>query len=390
MPGPLAGLRVLELARILAGPWAGQILADLGADVIKVERKGPGDDTRSWGPPFVAAADGGHLGAAYFHGTNRGKRSIEVDFDSEAGRRIVKKLAARSDVLIENFKVGGLAKFGLDYKSLAPDNPRLIYCSVTGFGQDGPYAPRAGYDLMAQGMGGFMDLTGNPDGEPLRAGVPVSDIFTGVYSAVGILAALARREKTGRGGNVDTALMDTTVGVLANQALNYMVSGNVPHRMGNAHPNITPYQVFPVADGHIIIASGNDGQFAKLCAVLGEPGLAKEPDYIDNKARLAHRGPLIEKITALTKRMSSADILGKLEKAGVPAGPINDLAQVFADPQVVHRGMKIERASTAAKDGKIPGVRTPIVLDGAPMAAERPSPRLGEHTAEILREIGEG
>ena len=289
MPGPLAGLRVLELARILAGPWAGQILADLGADVIKVERKGTGDDTRSWGPPFVAAADGGHLGAAYFHGTNRGKRSIEVDFESEDGRRIVKKLAARSDVLIENFKVGGLAKFGLDYKSLAPDNPRLIYCSVTGFGQDGPYAPRAGYDLMAQGMGGFMDLTGNPDGEPLRAGVPVSDIFTGVYSAVGILAALARREKTGRGGNVDTALMDSTVGVLANQALNYMVSGNVPHRMGNAHPNITPYQVFPVADGHIIIASGNDGQFAKLCAVLGEPELAKDPDYIDNKARLAHR-----------------------------------------------------------------------------------------------------
>ena len=349
MPGPLAGLRVLELARILAGPWAGQILADLGADVIKVERKGAGDDTRSWGPPFVAAADGGHLGAAYFHGTNRGKRSIEVDFESEAGRRIVKKLAARSDVLIENFKVGGLAKFGLDYKSLAPDNPRLIYCSVTGFGQDGPYAPRAGYDLMAQGMGGFMDLTGNPDGEPLRAGVPVSDIFTGVYSAVGILAALARREKTGRGGNVDTALMDSTVGVLANQALNYMVSGNVPHRMGNAHPNITPYQVFPVADGHIIIASGNDGQFAKLCAVLGEPQLAKDPDYIDNKARLAHRAPLIEKITALTKRTSSADLLGKLEKAGVPAGPINDLAQVFADPQVVHRGMKIERASRGGK-----------------------------------------
>ncbi|MDE2375421.1 MAG: CoA transferase, partial [Hyphomicrobiales bacterium] len=245
------------------------------------------------------------------------------------------------------------------------------------------------YDLMAQGMGGFMDLTGNPDGEPLRAGVPVSDIFTGVYSAIGILAALARREKTGRGGNVDTALMDSTVGVLANQALNYMVSGNVPHRMGNAHPNITPYQVFPVADGHIIIASGNDGQFAKLCAVLGEPNLAKEPDYIDNKARLAHRAPLIDKITALTRRMHSADILGKLEKAGVPAGPINDLGQVFADPQVVHRGMKIERPSAAAKDGKIPGVRTPIVIDGAPMAAERPSPRLGEHTAEILQEIGE-
>ena len=390
MPGPLAGLRVLELARILAGPWAGQILADLGADVIKVERKGAGDDTRGWGPPFVAGADGDHLGAAYFHATNRGKRSIEVDFESEEGRRIVRKLAARSDVLIENFKVGGLAKFGLDYASLAPDNPRLIYCSVTGFGQTGPYAPRPGYDLMAQGMGGMMDLTGDPDGEPMRAGTPVSDLFTGVYSGVGILAALARREKTGRGGYVDTALVDSTAGVLANQALNYFVSGKVPRRMGNAHPNVIPYQVFPVADGHIIIASGNDGQFAKLCAVLGDAAIAKEPDYIDNTARLAHRGALIERLTALTKRMQGHDLLDKLEAVGVPAGPINDLAQVFSDPQVVHRRMKVEPPSAAAKDGKIPGVRTPIMLDGAPMDSGRPSPRLGEHTAEILREIGEG
>ena len=390
MPGPLTGLRVLELARILAGPWAGQILADLGADVIKVERKGAGDDTRAWGPPFVPAADGGHLGAAYFHGTNRGKRSIELDFESEEGRRIVRKLAARSDVLIENFKVGGLAKFGLDYKSLAPDNPRLIYCSVTGFGQTGPYAPRPGYDLMAQGMGGFMELTGNPDGEPLRAGVPVSDIFTGVYSAVGILAALARRHQTGVGGYVDTALIDSTVGVLANQALNFLVSGKVPERMGNAHPNITPYQVFPVADGHIIIASGNDGQFAKLCGALGDPELAKKPEYIDNKARLAHRTELVARLCELTSRLPSAELLQKLEAVGVPAGPINNLDQVFADPQVISRGMKIERPSAAAKDGKIPGVRTPITIDGAPMAAERPSPRLGEHTAEILREIGEG
>jgi crotonobetainyl-CoA:carnitine CoA-transferase CaiB-like acyl-CoA transferase len=389
MPGPLAGLRVLELARILAGPWAGQILADLGADVIKVERKGAGDDTRGWGPPFVAGADGSHLGAAYFHATNRGKRSIEVDFESEEGRRIVRKLAARSDVLIENFKVGGLAKFGLDYKSLAPDNPRLIYCSVTGFGQTGPYAQRPGYDLMAQGMAGMMDLTGTPDGEPTRAGVPVSDIFTGVYSAVGILAALARREKTGKGGYVDTALVDTTVGILSNQALNYLVSGKVPHRMGNAHPNITPYQVFPVADGHIIIASGNDGQFGKLCAVLGEPDLAKQEKYIDNKSRLANRAELIGHLCGLTARLPRQVLLDQLEKVGVPAGPINDLEQVFSDPQVVSRGMKIERPSAAAADGKIPGVRTPITLDGAPMAAAHPSPRLGEHTEEILREIGE-
>jgi crotonobetainyl-CoA:carnitine CoA-transferase CaiB-like acyl-CoA transferase len=390
MPGPLAGLRVLELARILAGPWAGQILADLGADVIKVERKGPGDDTRGWGPPFVPAADGGHLGAAYFHGTNRGKRSIELDFDSEDGRRIVKKLAARSDVVLENFKVGTLAKFGLDYESLAGINPRLVYCSVTGFGQDGPYAARAGYDLMAQGMGGIMDLTGNPDDEPLRVGVPVSDLFTGVYSVIGIMAALTRREQTGRGGHVDTALVDSTVGVLANQALNYLVSGKVPHRMGNAHPNITPYQVFPVTDGHVIIASGNNGQFVKLCGVLGAPELAENPAYKDNIGRLAHRAELVERVCALSARMSSAELLAKLEAAGVPAGPINDLEQVFADPQVIHRRMRVDSPSAAAKDGKIPGVRTPIMLDGVPMAADRAAPQLGEHTAEILREIGEG
>src|SRR6201991_248426 len=327
MPGPLSGLRVLELARILAGPWAGQVLADLGADVVKVERSKTGDDTRAWGPPFIEAKDGGHLGAAYFHATNRGKRSIELDFESEDGRRIVKKLASRSDILIENFKVGGLAKFGLDYKSLAAENPRLIYCSVTGFGQDGPYAQRAGYDLMAQGMGGFMDITGAPDGEPMRAGVPVSDIMTGVYSAVGILAALQQRERTGRGAYVDTALVDTTVGVLANQGLNFLVSGVVPQRIGNAHPNIVPYQVFPVADGFIIIATGNDNQYQKLCGVLGEPVLAKHPDYIDNKARLAHRADIVDKLSALTGKMKSADLLAKLEAVGVPAGPINTLDQ---------------------------------------------------------------
>jgi len=388
-PGPLAGLRVLELARILAGPWAGQILADLGADVIKVERAGTGDDTRAWGPPFVEAADGGHLSAAYFHCTNRGKRSIELDFTTAEGQRLVKKLAARSDVLIENFKVGGLVKFGLDYKSLAALNPRLIYASVTGFGQTGPSAARAGYDLMAQGIGGIMDMTGAPDGPPMRVGVPTADVFSGVYAAVGILAALRRRETTGSGGYVDCALVDSTVGTLTFQALNYLVSGEVPKRIGNAHPNLVPYQEFPVADGRVIIATGNDTQFIKLCGILGAPQLAEVEAYKDNKGRLAHRAELVGKLTELTMRFKREDILQKLEAAGIPAGPINDLQQVFTDPQVVHRGMQIELKSEAAKGGKIPGVRTPIVLDGAPMASERPSPRLGEHTAEILREIGE-
>jgi crotonobetainyl-CoA:carnitine CoA-transferase CaiB-like acyl-CoA transferase len=389
MPKPLAGLRVLELARILAGPWAGQMLADLGADVIKVERKGPGDDTRGWGPPFVEGKDGGHIGSAYFHGANRGKRSIEVDFDSEDGKRIVRKLAARSDVLIENFKVGGLAKFGLDYKSLAPENPRLIYCSVTGFGQDGPYAKRAGYDLMAQGMGGIMDLTGTADGEPTRVGIPLSDIFTGVYSVVGILAALAERERTGKGAYVDTALVDSTVGILSNQALNYLVSGNIPKRIGNAHANIVPYQVFEVADGYIIIATGNDNQFVKLCNVLGATDLAQNPEYKDNVGRLKHRDELIGKLTALTSKMTSKELLAKLEAQSVPAGPIKNLEQVFNDPQVAHRGMKLTLNSKAAKSGSIPGVRTPIVIDGWRAASERPAPLLGEHTDEVMREIGE-
>ena len=390
MPGPLDGLRVLELARILAGPWAGQILADLGADVIKVERKGPGDDTRGWGPPFVEAAGGGHLGSAYFHSTNRGKRSIELDFESKDGQRIVTKLAARSDILIENFKVGGLAKFGLDYASLSKVNPRLVYCSVTGFGQNGPYASRAGYDLMAQGMGGIMDITGTADGEPTRAGVPVADIFTGVYSVIGVLAGIIQRDRTGRGCLVDTSLLDSQVGVLANQALNYLVSGKVPERIGNAHPNIVPYQVFPVADGHVIVAVGNDGQFAKFSAVIGEPGLAKDPAYLTNADRLGRRAELVAKISALTRKMTQAELLNGLEAVGVPSGPINRLDQVFSDAQVIHRGMKLSLASDQAKAGAIPGVRTPIMLDTVPMASARTAPKLGEHTAEILREIGEG
>ncbi|HEU4661034.1 MAG TPA: CaiB/BaiF CoA-transferase family protein [Pseudolabrys sp.] len=389
MPKPLTGLRVLELARILAGPWAGQILADLGADVIKVERKGTGDDTRGWGPPFVEGVDGKPIGSAYFHGTNRGKRSIEVDFETDEGRQLVRKLAARSDVLIENFKVGGLAKFKLDYDSLKAECPRLIYCSVTGFGQDGPYAKRAGYDLMAQGTGGVMDLTGTADGEPTRVGIPMSDIFTGVYSAVGILAALQERQRTGKGCHIDTALVDSTVGVLSYQALNYLVSGKIPTRIGNAHPNIVPYQVFPTADGYAIVATGNDNQYVKFCNVLGAPELAANPEYKDNVGRLKHREELVGKLCTLTRKMKRDDLLSKLEAQGVPAGPINNLEQVFSDPHVVHRGMKLELPSAAAKSGKIPGVRTPIVFDGWRAASEKPAPLLGEHTTEILREIGE-
>jgi len=390
MSGPLAGVRVLELARILAGPWAGQLLADLGADVTKVERKGAGDDTRGWGPPFVEKKGGGNLGAAYFHAANRGKRSIELDFESEDGKRIVRKLAARSDILIENFKVGGLKKFGLDYESLKAVNPRLIYCSVTGFGQTGPDAARAGYDLMAQGIGGFMDLTGMADGEPTRAGVPVSDIFTGVYAVVGVLAALTQRERTGKGCMVDASLVDSTVGVLANQALNYLVGGKVPERIGNTHPNIVPYQVFPVADGYAIVATGNDRQYKDFCKVLGAPELADDPAYLTNKERLAKRNELVGKLTALTKKVKRDDLLKALEAVQVPAGPINNLEQVFTDPQVVHRGMKLDLPAPDAVGGTIPGVRSPIMIDGAPMASPHTAPKLGQHTQEVLKEIGEG
>jgi crotonobetainyl-CoA:carnitine CoA-transferase CaiB-like acyl-CoA transferase len=386
----LSGLRILELARVLAGPWAGQILADLGAEVIKVERPGTGDDTRGWGPPFVEDKNGASLGAAYYHACNRGKRSIAVDFENDKGRRVIHKLAKRSDVLIENFKVGGLAKYGLDYQSLAAEHPRLIYCSITGFGQDGPYAHRAGYDLMIQGMGGIMDLTGSPDGEPTRIGVAFADVFTGVYSVVAILAALTQREHSGRGSHIDMALLDTQVSVLANQALAYLVSGVAPRRMGNAHPTVVPYQVFPVADGHMIIACGNDAQFVRLSAALGDPALAENSDYKTNAGRVIHRGTLIPRMMQLTPNFTRAELLAKLEAVGVPAGPINTLSDVFADPQVIAREMRIERPSAAAKDGTIPGVRAPITIDGRHMASERASPGLGEHTQEILREIGEG
>jgi len=381
---PLHGLKVLELARILAGPWAGQLLADLGADVVKVERPEAGDETRRFGPPFVPAADGGHLSAAYFHSCNRGKRSITADFETDEGRALIRRLAANADVVIENFKAGSLAKYGLDYASLREVNPRLIYCSITGFGQTGPYRDRAGYDFIIQGMGGIMDLTGAADGEPMKVGVAFADIFTGLYAVIGIMAALRRRDETGAGAEVDMALLDAQTGVLANQAMNYLVSGKAPSRMGNSHPNLVPYQVFPVSDGQVIIAVGSDGQFRKLCAVLGAPALADDPLYATNAARVDNRGRLAPLLAELTACMTRAGLLDALEVRGVPAGPINSLDQVFADPQILARGMKVDLPSAAAKGGVIPAVRTPIVIDGEPMVAGRPSPQLGEHTGDVL------
>jgi len=385
---PLQGLKVLELARILAGPWAGQTLADLGAEVIKVERPGAGDDTRGWGPPFVAAADGTRGDAAYYHSCNRGKRSVAIDFEREEGRRLVRQLATRADVVIENFKTGGLMKYGLDYRSLKAVNPRLVYCSITGFGQTGPYAHRAGYDFMIQGMGGIMDLTGDPNGEPQKPGIAYADIFCGLYSVIAIQAALARRAATGDGAYIDMALMDSQVAVLANQALNFLSSGVAPRRLGNAHPNLVPYQVFKVADGHIIIATGNDRQTRDLCRVLGVEALADDPRFARNADRIAHRDIFIALLEERTQQFRAADLLAALEKAIVPAGPINTVAQVFADPQVKAREMRIDLPSKAAASGSVPNVRAPMLLDGGPMLVDRAAPALGEDSEAVLQELG--
>lgn len=380
---PLAGIRVLELARILAGPWCGQSLADLGADVVKVERPGQGDDTRTWGPPFAETESGERLEAGYYLATNRGKRSITVEMDTPEGQATIRRLAAKADILVENFKVGGLRKYGLDYESLSALNPRLIYCSVTGFGQDGPYAHRGGYDFMIQAMSGIMSITGEPEGEPMKTAVAFADVFTGVYSAIAVLAALQGRHNTGRGCHVDMALLDSQIAVMGNQAMIQLLTGAPPPRFGNAHSSVVPYQVFPTSDGHIVIACGNDGQFRRLCGVLGSDW-ADDARYATNPARIANRDTLIPMLSSATAARSKADLLDAFEKAVVPAGPINTLPQVFADPQVVHRRMAFDLPSPEAKGGTVPTLRGPIVIDGEPAVARTAAPRLGQHNAEVL------
>ena len=365
---PLSGIKVVELARILAGPWAGQTLADLGAEVIKVEAP-EGDDTRRWGPPFIERD--GDRSAAYFHATNRGKSSVICDFRDPAGQAKVRALVADADVLIENFKVGGLAKYGLDYDSLRTVNPKLIYCSITGFGQTGPYAHRAGYDFIIQGMAGMMSVTGEPGGQPQKVGVAVTDIFTGVYAATAILAALVQRGRTGQGQQIDMALMDVATSVMANQALNYLTTGTAPGMMGNAHPNLAPYAVFDCADGWIILATGNDAQYRRLCGVLGLAAMAGAAEFATNADRIANRADMTRRLTGATIRWSKADLLAACEAEGVPAGPINDLAEVFSDPQVIARAMQIA-------PGGVPGVRSPMTFSGAELALDRPAPTLGQ------------
>jgi formyl-CoA transferase len=386
MSKPLAGVRVLDLSRVLAGPWATQLLADLGAEVIKVERPGEGDDTRHWGPPWHE--HDGEKVAAYFLAANRGKRSVAIDFGTEEGAALVRKMAADADVVVENFKVGGLKKFGLDADNLRAANPRLVYASITGFGQDGPYSARAGYDYIIQGMGGLMSLTGVPDGEPgggpMKVGVAVADLFTGMYTANAILAALYRREQTGEGATLDVALFDTQLAMLANQASNAMVSGVDPKRLGAGHPNIVPYQPFKAADQAIIIAVGNDRQFAKLAAILGRAEWAADPDFATNAARVASRDRLVPMIAEIIGTRSAAQWLEKLEQAGIPAGPINTISQALADPQAIYRGARIQAGGGDL--GEVPMVGCPIRIDGDRSDAPLPPPALGEHCA-LLREM---
>lgn len=388
---PLAGIRVLDLSRVLAGPWCTQNLADLGADVIKIERPGTGDDTRGWGPPYLKDAEGRETGeSAYYLSTNRNKRSVAIDFSTPDGAALVRKMAAHCDVLVENFKVGGLKRHGLDYESLARDHPRLIYCSITGFGQTGPMAPLPGYDFMIQGMGGLMSITGErddlPGGGPQKAGVAVTDVMTGMYAAVAILGALHERTRSGKGQHIDLALLDTHIAMLANQNLNYMTSGVAPRRYGNAHQNVVPYQVFEASDGHLILAVGNDSQFRVYCDVIGRPDLASSPDYATNSQRLRNRDSLIPQLVDRMRSDTRDAWIGRLQAAGVPCGPINTLDQVFADPQVQARGIWQTMDHPVA--GTTPTVANPIRYSDTPVRYDQAPPLLGEHTDEVLQELG--
>lgn len=392
MTGALSGLRVLDLSRVLAGPWASQTLADMGAEVIKVERPGAGDDTRGWGPPFAKDTNGEDTTeAAYYLTANRGKKSLTIDITKPEGQEIVRDLAAQSDVVLENFKVGGLAKYGLDYATLSALNPKLVYCSITGFGQDGPYKDRPGYDFMIQGMGGLMSITGAPDsvagGQPMKVGVAVADIFTGLYATIGILAALRHRDETGEGQYIDLALLDVQAAVLANQAMNYLTTGNAPGRLGNAHPNIVPYEAFPTADGYLILAVGNDSQFKSFCAVAGLDDLPLDERYATNRKRVANRDALVPLIRQAMVAKTTDEWIAALEKANVPCGPINTLDRVFDNPQLKHRGMVKQLDHPTA--GSVPTVGNPIKFSKTPITDEKAPPMLGQHSDEILRQVAD-
>ena len=388
--GALDGLRVLDLSRVLAGPWAGQILGDLGAEVIKVERPGRGDDTRAWGPPYLNDGQGAPTSeSAYYLSANRNKQSVTIDITRPEGQRLVKELVAESDVLLENFKVGGLKRYGLDYDSLKALNPKLIYCSITGFGQDGPYATRAGYDFLIQGMGGLMSLTGHAEGEPgagpMKVGVALTDITTGLYATIAVLAALSHRDRTGEGQHLDMALFDVQMACLANQAMNYLTTGQSPRRFGNAHPNIVPYQDFPTADGDVILTVGNDDQFARFCEVAGHPEWAEDPRFATNRSRVEHREVLVPLLRQTTVMKTTAEWLRLLEEAGVPGGPVNTIEQVFQDPQVQHRGLRIDLSHPLTKS--VPLVGSPLRLSGSPVRYASAPPLLGEHTGDVLSQV---
>lgn len=387
--GALSHVKVLDLSRVLAGPWAAQMLGDLGAEVIKIERPRTGDDTRAWGPPFVQDSEGESTGeSAYYMCTNRNKRSVVVDFTQSEGQKLVQSLVQQCDVLVENFKAGGLVQYGLDYETLHALNPQLVYCSITGFGQDGPYAHRAGYDFLIQGMGGLMSVTGHPDGVPgggpMKVGVALTDILTGLYASTSILAALQARDRTGRGQHIDLALLDVGVACLANQAMNYLYSDQVPQRMGNSHPNTVPYQDFPTADGHMILAVGNDGQFARFCHAIGQGEWAADERFVTNAARLANRSALVELIRRVTVDRTTVEWIALLEQHAVPCGPINTVKDVFSDPQVQARGMRIAMQHPTA--GEVPLVASPMRLSDTPVQYRHAPPQLGQHTLEVLQQ----